>query len=110
MDKALDINNLYGCAMLQKLPANNFEWIKDNFQFHEHFIKNYNQESDEGSFLKVDAQYPEKLHELHNDLPFLPEKMTIEKIEKLIANLYIYMNTDLRKKKQKMNLKKIFDE
>ena len=29
-----------------------------------------------------------KLHELHNDLPFLPEKMKIEKIEKLIANLH----------------------
>ena len=29
-----------------------------------------------------------KLHELYNDLPFLPEKMKIEKIEKLIANLH----------------------
>ena len=96
--------------MLQKHPVNNFEWIKDNFQFHEHFIKTYNQESDEGYFLEVDVQYPEKLHEFHNDFPFLPEKMTIEKIEKLIVNLYIDMNTDLRKRKQKMNLKKIFEE
>ena len=29
-----------------------------------------------------------KLHELHNDLPFLPEKMNIEKDEKLVANLH----------------------
>ena len=46
-------------------------------QFNEDFIKNYNEESDEGCFLEVDIQYPEKLHELHNDLTFLPERMKI---------------------------------
>ena len=65
--------------MLQKLPVNKFEWIEDNSQFDEDFIKNYNEESDEGYFLEVDIQYPEKLRELHNDLPFLPERMKIEK-------------------------------
>ena len=83
-----DVNNLYGWAMLQKLPVNNFEWIKDTSQFNEDFIKNYNEESDEGYFLEVDVQYLEKLHELHNDLPFLPERMKIEKVEKLVANLH----------------------
>ena len=67
-----DVNNLYGWAMSQKLPVNNFEWIKDTSQFNEDFIKNYNEESDEGYFLEVDIQYPEKLHELHND--FLSER------------------------------------
>ena len=42
------------------------------------FIKNYNEESDEGYFFEVDIQYLEKLHELHNDSPFLPERMKIE--------------------------------
>ena len=46
------------------------------------------EESDEGFFLEVDVQYPEKLHELHNDLPFLPERMKIEKVEKLVTNLH----------------------
>ena len=59
--------------MSKKLPVNNFEWIKDTSQFNQDFIKNYNEESGEGYFLEVDAQYPEKLHELHNDLSFLPE-------------------------------------
>ena len=68
-----DVNNLYGWAMLQKLPVNNFEWIKDTSQFNEDFIKNYNEESDEGYFLEDEAQCLEKLHELHNDLPFLLE-------------------------------------
>ena len=35
-----NVNNLYGCAMLQKFPLNNFEWIKDSSQFKEDFIKN----------------------------------------------------------------------
>ena len=61
--------------MSQKLPVNDFEWIKDTSQFIENFIKNYNEESDEGYFLEVDVKYLEKLHDLHSDLPFFPEKM-----------------------------------
>ena len=36
--------------------------------------------------LKV--QYLEKLHKILNDLPFLPEKIKIEKVEKLVGNLH----------------------
>ena len=50
-----DVNNLYDRAMLEKLPVNNFEWIKDTSQFNEYFMKNYNEESDEGYFLEVDV-------------------------------------------------------
>ena len=32
-------------------------------------------------FLEVDVEYLEKLHGLHNDLLFLPERMKIEKVE-----------------------------
>ena len=81
-------SNLYGWTMSQKLPVNNFKRMKDTSQFNEDFIKNYNQEKDEEYFLEVDVQYLEKLHELHNDLPFLPERMKIGKFEKLIANLH----------------------
>ena len=50
-----DVNNLYGWAMSQKFSLNNFEWIKDTSQFNEDFIKNYNEGSDEGYFVEVDA-------------------------------------------------------
>ena len=69
-----DVNSLYGSAMSQKLPVNNFERIKDTFQFNEDFIKGYNEESNEGYFFEVDR---ENVHEIHNDLPFLPERMKI---------------------------------
>ena len=51
-------------------------------------MKNYNKESDEGYFLKVDVQYLEKFHERHNDLPLLPERMKIEKLKNLVINLH----------------------
>ena len=83
-----DVDNRYGWARSQKLPVNNFEWIKDTFQFNEAFIKNCSEESDEGYFLEVDNQYLEKLHKFHNDLSFLAERMKIEKVEKLVVNVH----------------------
>ena len=50
--------------------------------------KNYNEESGEGYFLEVDVHYLEKLHKLPNDLPFLPERKKIEKVEKLVPSLH----------------------
>ena len=51
-------------------------------------MKIYNEESNEGYFLDIDVEYPEKLQELHNDLPFLPEIMNTEKVEKLVTSLH----------------------
>ena len=49
------VYNLYGWRMSQKLPVNNFEWIKDASQFNEDFMKKYNEESDEKYFLEVNV-------------------------------------------------------
>ena len=68
----------------QKLPIKFFEWIEET-QFTQDFIKNYNEESDEGYFLEADVQYPEKIHD---DLLFLPARIKIEKVEKPVTNLY----------------------
>ena len=73
---------------ITKLPVNDFKWVKDISEFGESSIKRYDEESDEGNFLANDSQYPESLHNLHNDLSFLLERMKIEKFEeKLITNL-----------------------
>ena len=78
-----DVNDLYGWAMSQKLPVNNFEWIEENSQFNEDFIKTYNEESE------FFFQYPEKnIYELDNDLPFLHERKKLKKAEKPVTNLY----------------------
>ena len=68
-------------------------------------MKNCNEESDEGYFFELDVQYLEKLRELHNDLPFLPERMKIEKVEKLSPNLHdnIEQVIDISNLKQALN-------
>ena len=48
-----------------------FKILLNLIQFNEDFIKNYNEERDEGYFLEVGVQYLEELHELLNDLPYL---------------------------------------
>ena len=65
---------------------------KNTSRFNEDFIRNYNEESNESYFFEIDIQYLEKLHELQNDLTFLPERIKIETIEKLEANFYNKLN------------------
>ena len=75
----LDANNLYGWAMSQKLPVNNFKWVEDTSKINEELIKNYNENNKKGYILEVDVKYPKKLHDSHSDLPFLPKRMKIDK-------------------------------
>ena len=83
-----DANNLYGWAMSQKLPVNNFKWIEDISKINEKFIKNYYENSKKGYILEVDVKNPKELHDLHRDLPFLPKKMKIDKCNKLVCDLH----------------------
>ena len=68
--------------MSQKLPVKGFKWVKKLSKFNERFIKDYDENSNEGYFLEVDVEYSKKLFNLHSDLSFLPEKNKIEKYEK----------------------------
>ena len=61
--------------------------MKDLSHFKEDFIKNYDENSDIGYFLEVDIDYPKKLFNLYKDLPFLPERKKVNKVEKLICNI-----------------------
>ena len=84
----LDANNLYGWAMSQKLPINNFTWVEDTSKINEDFLKNYYENSKKGYILEVDVKYPKKLHDLHSDLPFLPKRIKIDKCKKLVCDLH----------------------
>ena len=68
-------------------------------------MKNYDEDSDKGYILEVDVKYPENLHGLHEDLPFLPERMKIGKCKKLACNLYNKKNyvVHVRSLKQALN-------
>ena len=74
--------------MSQTLPINDFKWVENISEFNESFIESCNEESDEGYFLEVIVQYPERLHDLHYDLSFLLERTKIKRVKKLVANLY----------------------
>ena len=80
-----DANNLYGWAMSQKLTVNNFEWGEN---IHQKLIKIYDENSDKGYIIEVDVEYPKHLHDLHNNLPFLPERMKIKNCNKLVCSFY----------------------
>ena len=89
----LDANNLYGWSMSQKLPVNGFKWVNDLSRFNEDVMKNYNENSNIGYFLEVDVEYPKKSFGSHKDLPFLPERRKLEKVEKLVCGLKDKENT-----------------
>ena len=89
--------------MSQKLPVNGFEWVKKLSKFDEHFIKNYDVNSDKGYFLEVDVEYPKDLFSIHSDLPFLPERKEIEKCNKLIYDFHDKENYVIKALKQALN-------
>ena len=85
----LNANKLYGAAMSEKLPINGFKWVNDVSGMNNKSVKSYDKKtSDKGYILEVDIDYPSKLHKLHSDMPFLPEKMKIDKTQKLVCNLH----------------------
>ena len=73
--------------MSKKLPVNGFKWL-DNDVINEEFIKNYNENDNKGYILEADVKNPKRLHELHSDLPFLSERMEVNKCKKLVCNLF----------------------
>ena len=65
----LDANNLYGWAMIQRLPYGGFRWVEPKYYAEK--------EEGIGYIYEVDLEYPEELHHLHNDYPLTPEKLCV---------------------------------
>ena len=74
----LDANNLYGWAMSQYLPTGNFKWLSQK-RIKKTNLGKYTENSDKGLILEVDLEYPQELHNLHNDFPLGPEKIKVAK-------------------------------
>ena len=72
----LDANNLYGWAMSQYLPTGGFRWMTQK-QIDKIDLAKYKEDSEKGLILEVDLEYPEELHDLHNDYPLGPEKVKL---------------------------------
>ena len=94
----LDKNNLYGWSMSEYLPYGEFEWLENVDEFD---VNSINEKSEIGYFLEVDLEYPNELHELHNDYPLAPEKLAVSsdmlsKYCKKIADKYEIKIVDVK--------------
>ena len=69
-----DVNNLYGCAMTEYLPYDEFEWVDDVSSIDYLAVS---KDSDVGHILEVDLEYPDSLQKLHNDYPLAAEKLKV---------------------------------
>ncbi len=88
----LDANNLYGWAMSKPQPYKNFKWMNADE------LKDWRSKP---CTLEVDLKYPKELHDLHNEYPLAPERLLVNKVEKLVPNLsdktkYVLHHEDLK--------------
>ena len=72
----LDANNLYGWAMSQYLPTGNFKWMTDK-EISKIDLGKHTADGKKGLIREVDLEYPQELHDIHNDYPVAPEKVKV---------------------------------
>ncbi|XP_050543406.1 uncharacterized protein LOC126906698 [Daktulosphaira vitifoliae] len=85
----LDVNNLYGWSMSQNLPYAGFRWIDEDHETVLKRVREMDEDSDIGLALEVTVTYPEGKHDMHNEMPFLPENRIPpnSKAKKLLSTL-----------------------
>ena len=64
--------------MSQYLPTGHFKWLSQN-RIKKTNLGKYTENSEKGLILEVDLEYPQELHNLHNDFPLGPEKIKVAK-------------------------------
>ena len=72
----LHANNLYGWAMSQYLSTGNFKWMTDK-EISKIDLGKYIADGKKGLILEVDLEYPQELHDIHDDYPVAPEKVKV---------------------------------
>ena len=99
----LDANNLYGWAMSQKLPTHGFKWIDVDKSSVLKILEK--KDTNQGFIFEVDLDYPKSLWKTHNDYPLAPERIKIDKVDKLICSFLPKKNYVLHYKNLKQYLK-----
>ena len=100
--KYSQVNNiLYGWAMDQYLPYSKFKWLNKK-EIDKFDVKAINKNNSPGYILEFDLEYPDELHELHNDYSLAPAKLGIShdmlsKYYSSIANKYDIKNGGVNK-------------
>ena len=74
-----------GKKLSKKLPVDGFKWVDDLSMFTEDFIKSYDEDGNVGYLLVANIEYPKTLRMLHSDLPFLPDRMKVNKVKNLFV-------------------------
>ena len=62
--------------MNQYLPTGNFKWMSDK-EISKIDLGKYKADGKNGLILEVDLEYPQELHDMHNDYPVCPEKVKV---------------------------------
>ena len=61
--------------MVQSLPKSGFHFV--DVESHKDEVLNADENSENGFIVEVDLEYPEELHDLHNDYPLAPERVSV---------------------------------
>ena len=70
------MNNLYGYAQMQPLPARAYRWLSRK-EIETFDVMTAQDDAKKGYVLEVDLSYPAHLHEAHASLPLAPESLNI---------------------------------
>ena len=84
----LDANNLCGLEMSQNFPTGGFKWVENPEKLNGCIGKLAKKKRGKDYLLEVDVSYHGNLHDLHNDLSFMYEKMKINGVQKLVSSLF----------------------
>jgi hypothetical protein len=71
-----DANNLYGWAMSQFLPMSGFRWMS-KIEFEQIDWITLKKDSPVGYIIECDLDYPDELHDAHNEYPLAPERVKV---------------------------------
>ena len=68
------MNNLYGWGLSEYLPYGRFKWFEN---VDETDVMSISEKSLIEYILEVDLEYPDELHDSHNDYPLTPEQLAV---------------------------------